>query len=118
MNTQAPKPSMVDQKQVEAAIASAAKKIKGAPAAWIDEAALPAIYFADGKALDQGAIRYLLYRQSREKEITADTEAALLYAVIDRRRSGDFALAVLNSYLNSPLDAKDRWALALAGLLG
>ncbi|HAB19428.1 MAG TPA: DUF4132 domain-containing protein [Verrucomicrobiota bacterium] len=112
------KASMVDQKQVEAAIASAAPKIKDAPAAWIKESALPAIYFVDGKTLERDAVRYLLYRQSREKEITADTEAALLYAVIDRKRSGEFALAVLTGYLGSALDAKDRWALALAGILG
>lgn len=115
---QIPKVSMVDQKQVEAAIASAAPKIKSAPAVWINELALPAIYFADGTPLNKDAVRYLLYRQSREKEIVADTEAALLYAVIDRKRSGDFALAVLNGYLGSQLDAKDRWALAVAGMLG
>jgi hypothetical protein len=117
-NSPTQKANMVDQQQVEAAIASAAPKIKNPPAAWINEAELPAIHFADGKALNQGAVRYLLYRQSREKEIAADTEAALLYAVIDRKRSGDFALAVLNGYLSSQLDAKDRWALAVAGLLG
>jgi hypothetical protein len=117
MDAQTHKASMVDQKQVEAAIACAAPKIKGLPA-WISESALPAIYFADGKALNQDAVRYVLYRQSREKEIAADTEAALVYAVIDRKRSGDFALAVLNNYLGSQLEAKDRWALALTGLLG
>jgi hypothetical protein len=109
---------MVNQEQVEAAISHASPKIKSLPADWINESALPAIYFADGKALDKDAVRYLLYRQSREKEIVADTEAALLYPVLDRKRSGDFALAVLNNYLGSQLDAKERWALAVAGLLG
>ncbi len=118
MNAQTPGAPLVDQKQVEAAIASAAPKIKSLPASWINEPALPPIYFADGSALNKEAVRYLLYRQSREKEMAADTEAALLYALIDRKRSGDFALSVLNGYLGSQLDAKDRWALAVAGLLG
>lgn len=109
---------MVDQQQIEAAVAKAAPKIKGPPADWLNETALPAVYFADGKALNREAVRYLLYRQSREKEIAAEAEVATLYAVMDRKRSGDFALAVLNSYLGSQLEAKDRWALAVAGLLG
>lgn len=107
-----------DQKQMENAIAEAAPKIKGLPADWIRSESLPALYFVDGKQLTHDAVRYLLHRQSREKEIAADSEASLLYAVLDRKRSGDFALALLNGYLGSELDAKHRWVLALAGLLG
>ncbi len=118
MNPKPAQPVLVDQNQVEAAIASAAPKIRSLPADWINEASLPPLYFIDGKALDSNGVRYLLHRQSRAKEMVADTEAALLYAVLDRKRSGDFALAVLNAYFASQLDAKDRWALALAGLLG
>src|SRR5262245_47506400 len=118
MNAQTPKTNTVDQQQIEASVASAAPKIKGPPANWLNETALPTIHFADGKALNREAVRYLLYRQSREKEIAAEAEVAALYAVIDRKRSGDFALAVLTSYLGSQLDAKDRWALAIAGILG
>ncbi len=107
-----------DQSQIESVIASTAPKIKGLPAEWIKETALPPLYFADGKVLNDDAVRYLLYRQAREKQMVADVEAGLLYAVLDRRRTGDFALAILNGYLGSELEAKDRWALALAGILG
>jgi Domain of unknown function (DUF4132) len=79
---------------------------------------LPALRDRDGRPLGPEATRYLLYRQSRAREIRADIEASPLYALIDRRTSGDFALEVLRRFVTSGADAKDRWALALAGLLG
>ncbi len=108
----------VTRKEVDARIARAAFKLKEPPAGWISEAKLPALQFKDGKPLGREAIRYLLYRQSRAREICADVEAKPLYALIDRSKSGDFALEILNRLLASKAGAGDRWALAVAGLLG
>ena len=52
------------------------------------------------------------------KEIRPDVEAKPLYAMIGRKTSGDFALAVLRAFLGSKMDAQDRFALAAACLLG
>jgi hypothetical protein len=105
------------RKSVEAAIRKAAVKSKS-PAKWLKPEKLPPLYFRDGTVLDADAVRYLLYRQSRSKEIEADEQARPLYGLIDPARSGDFALAVLEAFLKSDVNAADRWALALAGLLG
>jgi hypothetical protein len=68
--------------------------------------------------LDEQTVAYLLYRQSRGKQIAPDVEAQPLYALIDRSRSGDFAREILSGFLSSQQDAKDRWALTVGGLLG
>jgi hypothetical protein len=105
------------RKSVEAAIRKAAVKSKS-PVKWLKPEKLPPLYFRDGTELGADAVRYLLYRQSRSKEIEADEAAKPLYGLIDPARSGDFALAVLEAFLKSDVNAADRWALALAGLLG
>lgn len=86
--------------------------------AWLSEKALPPLRTTDGRPLSPEAVRYLLYRQSRVKEMRADIEAKGLYERLDRKSGADFALAVLHAFLASKQDADDRWALALAGLLG
>ena len=48
----------------------------------------------------------------------ADVEAAPMYGLLDRSRSGEFSHAVLRGFLASGQDAADRWAMALVGLLG
>lgn len=108
----------VTKKDVEARIARVAEKLTKAPADWIDEAKLPKLTFKDGKTLDKEAVRYLLYRQSRAKEMRPDIEAKALFALIDRTKSGAFALEILKGFLRSKVDAQDRWALTVAGLLG
>jgi uncharacterized protein DUF4132/HEAT repeat protein len=108
----------VTKKDVQARIARAAEKLKEFPVSWIKEAKLPALKFKDGKPVGKEAVRYLLYRQSRAKEIRADVEAKALYGMIDRSKSGDFALEIVKGFLGSKADAADRWALTLAGLLG
>jgi hypothetical protein len=108
----------VTKKDVEARIARAADKLASIPAAWIDEAKLPRLVFKDGKPVNKDAVRYLLYRQSRAKEMRPDIEAKALFAMIDRGKSGEFALEILKAFLRSKTDAQDRWALAVAGLLG
>lgn len=93
-------------------------KAKGAPAPWLDVALLSKPRLRDGSPLDESTLNYLLYRQSRVKEMRADIEARPLYDAIDRSTSGDLALQVLKAYFASPMDADYRWAMALAALLG
>jgi len=93
-------------------------KIASLPAPWIRLEAYPPLQWQDGARLNETAVRYLLYRQSRAKEMSADIEAKAVYARIDKATSGAFALSFLNHFLGGPQSADDRWALALAALLG
>ena len=81
--------------EIEARIARVADKLDKPPAEWIVEERLPAVRFKDGEPLGKEAVRFLLYRQSRAKEIRPDVEAKPLYAMIDRKSSGDFAVEIL-----------------------
>jgi hypothetical protein len=108
----------VTKKDIEARITRAADKIKTLPASWIKEAKLPALKFQKGGPLGKEAVRYLLYRQSRAKEMRPDVEAKALFALIDQSTSGNFALEILKGYLGSKVDSAERWAMTLAGLLG
>ena len=93
-------------------------KIASLPAPWIDLREYPPLHWKDGSRLDEMAVRYLLYRQSRAKEMVADVEARAVYARVDKATSGNFALSFLNHFLGISQLADDRWALALAALLG
>ena len=95
-----------------------APKLKSPVVDWLDESRLPALRYRDGDPLGPEATRYLLYRQSRAREILPDIKARPLFQRIDRTTSGDFAFEVLRRFATSKADAKDRWALAIAGLLG
>lgn len=88
------------------------------PAEWIRNGLLTPLRRADGGELDLDLVRYLLHRQSRQKEPAPDPEATRLYAVIDRRATGDFARALLGAFLDSGPDKADAWVLIVAGLLG
>ena len=106
------------REEIDRRIRRTAPKLKEPVANWLDETRLPALRYRDGDPLGSEATRYLLYRQSRAKEIRPDIEARPLYALIHRTTSGDFALEVFRQFAASKADAKDRWALAIAGLLG
>ena len=108
----------VTREEIDRRIQRTAPKLKAPVANWLDESRLPALRYRDGDPLGSEATRYLLYRQSRAREIQPDIEARPLYALIDRTTSGDFALEVFRQFAGSKADAKDRWALAIAGLLG
>jgi HEAT repeat protein len=100
---------------------------------WVKEAKLPALHEIDGKPLDLAAVRYLMFRQSRVKDILLDDpagfsltrpnvcldlEAKHLFARIDRRTSGDFALELLQQFLKSRQKVPYRWAMTMAAALG
>ena len=109
----------ITRKQIDQRIERTADKLAKPPAAWIDETRLPPLCFAKGgEKLKPQAVRYLLYRQSRAREMQPDVECKPLYALLDRKTSGDFALAVLQMYFGGKMAAEDRWALAVAALLG
>jgi hypothetical protein len=110
------KPTRAD---IELRIKKAESKAKN-PAKWLDIDRLPKLKWKDGGggALSPGQVTYLLFRQSRAKEIVADVEAKPLYDQIDPDSGGEFARAVLQAFLASKQEAGDRWALAVAGLLG
>ena len=93
-------------------------KIGGLPVKWLSENDLPPIRGIDGQLLDAPLIAYLLHRQSRQKEPIVDPEAAPLYALLDRRTSGDFALKLLNAFLEADAPKSDAWAMITAGVLG
>ena len=59
-------------------IARVADRLKRPVASWADEEKLPELRDRDGRPVNRDATRYLLYRQSRSKEIVPDFEARLL----------------------------------------
>jgi hypothetical protein len=93
-------------------------RVRDPIAPWLDLERLPPLHLSDGRRLGDDAVRYLLHRQSRVRGIRPDREAETLYARCDRARSGDFALAILDSFLHSGAVTEEGWALAVAGLLG
>jgi len=93
-------------------------RLKGDLAPWLDVARLPPLFLRVGLRLDERAVTYLLRRQARVRGVREDVEAEALYALIDRERSGDFALALLEGFLGNGGSNEEGWALAIAGLLG
>ena len=93
-------------------------KIDGSPVPWLDPKKLPLPKLKNGKKLDADSLLYLIYRQSRVKEMRADIEAKPLFAQIDHKASADLALAVLQAFFGSKIDADDRWAMAFAAIVG
>lgn len=110
--------SHANPEELRARIAKTLLKIDGPPVAWLDLKMLPAAKLTDGATLSPDTLRYLLYRQSRVKEMRADIEARPLFRQIDHATSGDLAVAVLQAYFKSEMDADDRWAMAFAALIG
>lgn len=80
--------------------------------------ALPALHFDDGAEVPETVVRFLIARQSKHKPIEAAPDIVPLLAHIDRDSSADFALALVEGFLDSEQAASDRWALTLGGLLG
>ena len=74
--------------------------------------------YTDETELGPETTRFLLYRQSRAREIRPDVEARPLYGLIDRPTSGDFALELFKQFAATKADAADRWVLTVAGMLG
>jgi Domain of unknown function (DUF4132) len=87
--------------------------------AYLPDNQLSTLYWqATGEPLDADTVRFLIYRQSRSKDIRPDAEARLVYALIDRARSHAFAGAVLKAYVEAGADAKGKACLTIGGMLG
>lgn len=104
--------------QLQSRIRVTLDKIDGAPVPWLDPQKLPLPKLTDGSTLPADLLLYLFHRQSRLKEMRADIEAQPLYKQIDRKSSGELALAVARAFFGSKADAADRWTMAFAALLG
>jgi len=108
----------VTREEIADRVTRAAKKLKAPVAAWLDESRLPPLRNKDGTELGAETTRFLLYRQSRAREMRPDVEARPLFAMIDRKTSSDFALELFKMFASTKAEAADRWALAITGLLG
>ncbi|MBI3928500.1 MAG: DUF4132 domain-containing protein [Armatimonadetes bacterium] len=109
---EAPEPA-----ELESRVRRILPRLSQSPASWLDPAALPRPRLKSGEELGLDWLRYLLYRQSRVKEMRPDIEAQPMYQLVDRQTSGELALSVLQGFLDSQ-SIDDRWAMALAALLG
>src|SRR5262249_34866984 len=110
----------ISREEIEERIERTRNKLAAPPTAWLVEKKLPALRYVGGEAkqVSPETVRYLLYRQSRSREMRPDVEAKPLYALIDRSKSGEFAITLLQQFLAGEMAAEDRWALAVAALLG
>jgi len=113
-------PISKNEEEIKSAIEKAAKrgKLSQALEAWLDETQLPKLYWLSGEEFSAEAIRFLFYRQSRVKDIRIDVEAKPLLDFIDKTKSKPFAEALLNAFLNNGADAKYKFCLTLATILG
>lgn len=96
----------------------AGRKLKAPSADWLAAAELPALYDKEGTALDAETVTTLIVTQGAHKSIAPSPDLLLLYARIDRTRSGDFARELLDRYLEAAAPVEDRWAMTIAGMLG
>lgn len=85
---------------------------------WLKETDLPDIYWQNGKKLTEKEVRFILYRQSREKTMRPDVELKPILTLLDRSKSGKFAKAVFERFTQGKMDSKDKFCLSIAGLLG
>jgi len=103
-------------RQLEASLPKSNKE--KASILWLDPEKLPPLFAADGMTFSSAALAFILDKQSKHKNIEPAPDVLPWLTHVDRARSGDFALALLNAWLAEGQDAKHRWVLALAGTLG
>ena len=72
----------------------------------------------DGEAFSETELHFLFYRMSRLKDISLDAEILLIIQNIDRIRSNDFSEMLLKIFFESGAEAKHKWCLTLASILG
>jgi hypothetical protein len=85
---------------------------------WLDEAALPPLFFTTQEQLSIDELRFLLYRMSRIKSIQCDIEAKYLLQLIDKSKSNDFALAIFKTFIENEAKPAQKYLLAITALLG
>jgi len=95
-----------------------AKKIKLPKAPWLNLDSIAPLIGNNGKALPEIFITYMIQHQAKHKTIDASPLINPLLRFIDQSKSNAFVNDLLEQWLASDQEAKDRWVLALAGLLG
>lgn len=86
--------------------------------AWLNEDALPALYYSNGKQSANDDVRFLLYRMSRVKTMRSDLEARLVINRLDKERSAAFALHLIKLFIEKETRPEHKYLLALSALLG
>ena len=104
--------------ELEAELAQQKRRGKPFARLWLDATALPPLPANDGAPLSVAAVLAVCDAQARYKAMHAAPENVHWLQVVDRTQAGTFALALLQQWLASEQDSKDRWALVLAGVLG
>lgn len=85
---------------------------------WLDDSNMPPLYLLSGNIASLDMVRFLFYRMSRTKEIVADMEVQPFLRLVDRTRSGDFANHLFQFYIDRGGDAKYKYLMTLAALVG
>jgi hypothetical protein len=85
---------------------------------WLNEEALPALYYSNGKQLGNDDVRFLLYRMSRVKTMRSDLEARLVISRLDKERAAGFALHLIKLFIDKETKPEHKYLLALSALLG
>jgi hypothetical protein len=99
--------------EIEARVARAAKAM-----AKFKPLDVPSLMDLQGKALPREWVQFALWRQSRYGEMGVDPQARPIIGRVDKSKAGAFALAVLELFMDSSQNAKDKWMLCVTGLLG
>ncbi len=86
---------------------------------WLKEINFPKLYKkTSGNELTETEIHFLLYRISRMKDISIDAETLELIKAIDKTCSNDFAETLLQFFFDNGAEAKHKWCMTLASVLG
>ena len=110
----------VTREEIADRVTRAAKKLQAPVAAWLDESRLPPLRYARRhRSSAPRATRFLLYRQSRAREMRARRRGpAALRPDRPRRPAATSPSSSSGSSRRPKADAADRWVLAVTGLLG
>lgn len=106
-----------DHEALRALLASK-KKARPKQRPWLDVETLPPLVGDDDQALGPEAVKWLLATQEKHKAIEAAGDVAPWLEAFEAQSARTFALAMLERWIASPQDAKDRFALTFAGLFG
>jgi HEAT repeat protein len=89
------------------------KRVKKPVLPWFDAAQMPGLRWNDGEPVQQAVVNYLIYLQSRVKQMEPAERVQQALPLIDRSSSGDLALALFNGWLEQHAPSKQAWILPL-----
>ncbi|MFC7337496.1 DUF4132 domain-containing protein [Haloferula chungangensis] len=111
-------PSAMSLQEIEAEIASLANRMKLPKCKWLNIEALPQLVTEDGTLISPKAAEFLIVKQAKHKLIEIAPDALPLLSHLERKNNAEFAINLVEGFLDSDQVAADRWALTLGGLLG